>query len=360
MPPSFRFVMAGGGTGGHVFPALAVAKILRSRGHEILFIGTREGMESRLVPAAGFKIEYIRVGGLNRVGWKRQLKTAAQIPISSGVATGILGSWRPDAVFSMGGYVAGPVVLAAMIRRMPLILMEPNALPGFTNRKLAPFVYKALVGFEETAKWFPPGRTETIGLPVRSEFFGIAPKSSGKFTLLITGGSRGARTLNRASRESWPYFRDAETPIRIVHQSGANEHEALAAEFQNTGIEGEVVPFISDMPKAFASADLILARSGAGSVGEIAAAGMASVLVPLPTAADDHQRINAETLVRGGGAKMVLDADLNGQRLFQEVEKLRTNPGELSEMGERVRKFARPGAAERAASVLEDAALQKK
>jgi UDP-N-acetylglucosamine--N-acetylmuramyl-(pentapeptide) pyrophosphoryl-undecaprenol N-acetylglucosamine transferase len=355
----FRFLMAGGGTGGHVFPALAVANILRGRGHKILFVGTRHGMESRLVPEAGFPLEYIRVGGLNRVGIKRQLQTAFELPISTGIATGILGGWRPHAVFSMGGYVAGPVVIAAVLRRIPIVVMEPNAIPGFTNRKLAPFVYRALVGFEETARWFPPGRTELTGLPIREDFFHLTPKTEGRFTLLITGGSGGARTLNRASRESWPLFRHSQTPIRILHQSGTGEHHALAEEFQQSGIDGEVVPFIRDMSAAFAQSDLVLGRSGAGGVGEIAAAGMPSILVPLPFAADDHQRKNAEALLNAGAARMVLDKHLTGERLYREVEALRQNPTELAEMRAQVHRFARPGAAERATTILEEAAQRK-
>jgi UDP-N-acetylglucosamine--N-acetylmuramyl-(pentapeptide) pyrophosphoryl-undecaprenol N-acetylglucosamine transferase len=356
----YRFIMAGaGGTGGHIFPALAVAKILRERGHDVLFIGNREGMEARLIPEAGYQMEFIQVGGLNRVGWKRQLRTAMELPISAGAATGILGSWKPDAVFSIGGFVAGPVVLAAVLRRVPVVVMEPNAVPGFTNRKLAPFVRRALVGFEETARWFPAGRTELTGLPIRAEFFTLRRKTEGTFTLFITGGSLGARTLNRASRESWPLFREQRTPIRIVHQTGRSEYEAIAKEFASAGVEGEVVPFLKDMPAAFAQADLVLGRAGAGGVGEIAAAGMASILVPLPFAADDHQRKNAEALVKHGSARMVLNEELSGERLYAEVEALRRSPEMLTEMRERVRAFARPGAAERAAEVMEQTALQK-
>lgn len=354
-----RFIFTGGGTGGHIFPALAVAKVLRQRGHDILFIGTRNGMEARLVPQAGYPMEYVQIGGLNRVGMARQMKTLFELPLSAGMATGILGDWKPDAVFSTGGYVAGPVSIAAVLRRIPLVVMEPNAMPGFTNRKLAKFVDRALVNFEETSKWFPPGRTEVTGVPIRSEFFGTKSKPEGTFTLLITGGSRGARTLNRAARESWPLFREQQVPIRIVHQTGTAEHEAIASEFQKTGIDGETVSFISDMPKAFAEADLVLARSGASSVGEIAAAGMPSILVPLPFAADDHQRKNAEALVRGGAARIVLDSELTGARLFDEVEALRLNPERRAEMRQRVRTFARPGAAERAATAMEQAATKK-
>jgi UDP-N-acetylglucosamine--N-acetylmuramyl-(pentapeptide) pyrophosphoryl-undecaprenol N-acetylglucosamine transferase len=358
--PNYRFVVAGaGGTGGHVFPALAVARILRDRGHEVLFIGTRQGIESRLVPAAGFPMEHIKIGGLNRVGLKRQLQTAIELPVSAGVSTGILGSWKPDAVFSMGGFVAGPVVIAALLRRIPIVVMEPNAVPGFTNRKLAPFVFRALVNFEETAKWFPPGKTEVTGVPIREEFFKLPRKTGGVFTLLITGGSLGARALNRASRESWPLFRENKTPIRIVHQTGAAEHEALVREFATAGIDGEVVPFINGMAEAFSKADLVLGRAGAGGVGEIAAAGMASILVPLPFAADNHQRKNAEALVKEGAARMVLNDELSGDRLFREVENLRSDPETLTRMRERVRAFARPDAAERAAEVMEQAARQK-
>lgn len=352
----FSFVITGGGTGGHVFPALAVARVLRERGHTLLFIGTREGMESRLVPESGFEIEFIRIGGLNRVGIWKQLQTAGQLPMSLAMTRRLIRRFQPQAVFSMGGYVAGPVMLAALSRRIPLIVMEPNAIPGLANRKLGRRVHRALLGFESAARWFPAGKSEVTGLPVRPEFFAVEPKRSGQFTFLITGGSRGARTLNRASRESWSLFREAGVPVRIVHQTGAAEQEALAREFQGAGIDGEVVTFIRDMPRAFAEADLVIGRSGAGNVSEIAAAGMPSVLVPFPFAADDHQRRNAEILVEAGAARMVLDAEMNGERLFREVETLRHNPAELDDMRARVRQFAKPGAAERAADMLEEAA----
>jgi UDP-N-acetylglucosamine--N-acetylmuramyl-(pentapeptide) pyrophosphoryl-undecaprenol N-acetylglucosamine transferase len=193
-------------------------------------------------------------------------------------------------------------------------------------------------------------------LPVRPEFFHVEPKRNGRFTVLITGGSRGARTLNRASRESWRLFRESGSPVRIVHQSGAAEHEALAKEFAGAQVEGQVVPFLSNMAEAFAQSDLVVARAGAGAVSEIAAAGMPSVLVPFPFAADDHQRRNAEAFVEAGAARMVADGEMNGERLFREVEELRQNPDELERMRNRVRAFARPGAAERAAEVLEEAA----
>lgn len=352
---SSSIVLTGGGTGGHVFPALAVARVLRERGHRLHFIGTRDGIEARLVPQAGFQMEFIRSGGLNRVGIRKQLETASLLP------SGILAAWfslrrlRAQAVFSMGGFVAGPVMLAAAFARIPIVLMEPNAIPGLANRKMAKYIYRALLGFEATRAWFPASKCEVTGLPVRSEFFALKPKSSGVFTVLITGGSRGAHTLNRAARESWPLFQQAGSPIRIIHQTGSAEHASLSDQFAASKLDGTIVPFIQDMAGAFAQADLVISRSG-GTVYEIAAAGMPSLLVPFPFAADDHQRRNAETLVDAGAARMVLDAELTGARLFQEVEALRSDPDLLTAMRQRVRAFAKPGAAERAALILEEAA----
>lgn len=352
----YPFVLTGGGSGGHVFPAVAVARVLRERDHRLLFIGTRQGMESRLVPEAGFDLEFIRIGALNRVGRRQQLQTASQLPLSIGAAWRLLRRFQARAVFSTGGYVAGPVMLAAVLAGIPIVVMEPNATPGFANRKIARRVYRALVAFEATCSWFPAGRSEVTGLPVRREFFESQPKRGEKFTLFLTGGSQGARRLNRASRESWTLFRESNSPIRILHQTGAAEHESLAREFGNAGLEGEVVPFIRDMAATFQLADLVVSRSGAGTFSEIAASASASILVPLPFAADDHQRRNAEQLVEAGAARMVLDSEMDGERLFKEVEALRNHPDALTAMRERVRPFAKPGAAERAAAVLEEAA----
>jgi UDP-N-acetylglucosamine--N-acetylmuramyl-(pentapeptide) pyrophosphoryl-undecaprenol N-acetylglucosamine transferase len=354
MPSSI--VLTGGGTGGHVFPALAVARVLRERHHNILFLGTSDGIESRLVPEAGFQMEFIRSGRLNRVSIGSQLQTVFQLPAGVAGAWRSLRRFRAQAVFSMGGFVAGPVMLAAALARIPLVLMEPNAVPGFANRKMAKQVYRALLGFEAARAWFPAAKCEVTGLPVRREFFELQPKTAGAFTLLITGGSRGARTLNRAARESWPLFRQAGSAIRIIHQTGIAEHAALAEEFSATQLQGEVVPFIADMANAFAQADLVVSRAGAGAVNEIAAAAMPSILVPLPFAADDHQRRNAEALVQAGAARWVPDAELTGERFFQEVEALRKNAAALADMRQNVRPFAKPGAAERAAVILEEAA----
>ncbi len=350
---SARFIMAGGGTGGHVIPAIAVARVLAARGHEPVFIGTQRGLEAKLVPAAGFPIEWIEIGGLKRVGLRSAMKTVRMIPASFRRALAYLDRHRPAAVFSMGGYVAAPVMLAAIRRRIPIVVMEPNAMPGVVNRRLGRFVARALLSFHEAERYFPQGRTEITGVPVRPEFFQIPPKPRGdSLTVLITGGSQGARTLNRAVEESWPLFRESRFPVRFLHQTGAGGHEEIALRFAASGMEGEVTPFIADMPAAFAAADIVVCRSGANAVAEIAAAGKPSILVPFPFAADNHQFRNAEVLRNAGAARLVLDSELNGRRLFDEVASLASQPGALERLGATARSFAKPHAAERAADAL--------
>lgn len=351
------FLMAGGGTGGHVIPALAVARELRQRGHEVFFVGTERGLESRLVPAEGFALERIRIGGLKRVGVQQTLATLWQLPISTLHSARLIGARHVAGVFSMGGYVAGPPVVAALLKRIPVVIMEPNAIPGFTNRRIGRFVSRALVGFPETAIYFPKGVTEMTGLPVREEFFAIQPKPRDtQLTVLITGGSQGSRRLNEVTRASWPLFRQAGFPIRLIHQAGRTQSDELRAAFARTGLAGEVVPFLSDMPRAFAQADLIVCRSGAGAVAELAAAGKPSLLVPFPFASDQHQLRNAEAFARGEAAVLVLDQDLTGEKLFQTITTLAAEPGRLERMGAAAHRFARPGAARRAADILEEVA----
>jgi UDP-N-acetylglucosamine--N-acetylmuramyl-(pentapeptide) pyrophosphoryl-undecaprenol N-acetylglucosamine transferase len=336
-------------------PLLAVARQLQTDGHQSIFIGTRQGFEAKLVPPAGFPIEFIEIGGLNRVGMLRRIRSLAQLPLSVLRSKQLLEKHAPAAVFSLGGYAAGPVVLAALWKRAPLVVMEPNAMPGLTNRKIGRYVRRALLSFPDAARYFPPGKSEITGLPVRSEFFRIAPKPRDiKLTILITGGSQGSRTLNQAAGASWKYFRENQSPVRFIHQTGTAAHGALAQKFAESGMEGEVTPFIDDMPGAFARADLVICRAGAGAVAELAAAGKPSILVPLPTAADQHQLRNAEAFQKAGAAMLVLDPQMDGGRLFEEVEKLRTHPELLHRMGERARAFSHPDAARRAAAVLEE------
>lgn len=351
-----KFLMAGGGTGGHVIPALAVARELRQRGSEVFFVGTERGMESRLVPAEGFELRKIQIGGLNRVRMRQRFVTLARLPIVTAECRKYVR--EASAVFSMGGYVAGPPVMAAILSRKPVVVMEPNAVPGFTNRAIARLVARALVNFSETTRFFPPGKTEVTGMPVRDEFFWILPKPpTPVLHLLVTGGSQGSRTLNRALQGSWPVFRHLGIPVRIVHQTGTADFEQTRDGFAKSGLDGEVTPFITDMPAAFAAADLVISRAGASTVSELAAAGKPSILVPFPYAADDHQARNAEAMERAGAARMVRDAELSAETLVAVVKQLATV---LEKMGTAARRMAKPGAPRRAAEILEEVARARR
>jgi UDP-N-acetylglucosamine--N-acetylmuramyl-(pentapeptide) pyrophosphoryl-undecaprenol N-acetylglucosamine transferase len=348
------FVMAGGGTAGHVMPLLAVARHLLRRNHPVLFLGSPHGLEARLVPAAGFPIEWVSTGPLQGVSFPRKLRTAALLPASVARCFRLLHRWRAAAVFSLGGYVAAPVVAAAFLRRLPVLVLEPNAAPGLVNRLSARFASHILLGLPDALPFFPAARTEVTGVPVRDEFFALPPKPpTPELSVLITGGSRGSRTLNRAFQDSWPLFLQARSPVRFLHQSGAAAAGSLARDFATTGLAGRVEPFIDDMPAAFAQADLVVSRSGAGAVAELAAAGKPSLLVPFPFATDNHQLANAQALARAGAARMILDAELSGQRLFDEITHFLHHPHLLQSMGQAARSLAKPGAATRVVELLE-------
>ncbi|MBI4876981.1 MAG: undecaprenyldiphospho-muramoylpentapeptide beta-N-acetylglucosaminyltransferase [Acidobacteria bacterium] len=351
------FLMAGGGTGGHVIPLLAVARELRRRGHQPLFVGTRQGIEARLAPAEGFEIEWIEAGGLNRVTLGRMLRSLWQLPAGVARCWRLAGRRRVAAVFSLGGYAAGPPMVAAWLRRIPIVLMEPNAMPGLTARRMGRRVARALVSFPEAARFFPPDKTELTGLPVREEFFRVPVKPRGAaLTVLIAGGSQGSRRLNEAARAAWPRLAAAPFPVRLVHQTGRQAFEDLARDFAASGLEGRVAAFIDDMAGAFAEADLVVCRSGAGAVAELAAAGRASLLVPFPFAADDHQTANARSLEAAGAARLVADGELDGQRLAREILDLASRPGLHERRAAAARGLARPGAAVRAADLVEELA----
>lgn len=354
---AYRILITGGGTGGHVIPALAVAEELRRRGHEVLFVGVERGMESRLVPEAGFPLRHIRVQGLNRVGLVNAVRSLALVPGSVYQAAAEIRRFQPHVLFSMGGYVAGPVMAAGRLTGTPMVIMEPNAYPGLTARWTSKIVRRALVNFEETLKWFPEGRAEVTGVPVRDAFFAVPPVDPAPpFTVLITGGSQGSRPLNGAVREAWPLWKASGLPLRILHQAGRTEAEEIAAAFAESGLEGEVFAFHGDMPALFGQAHLIVGRSGASSVAELCAARRASILVPFPQAADNHQLKNAQVLAVAGAARLLEQHRLSGESLAREVENLFADPEGLRKMGEAAGKLAKPGVAAKVADVLEEEA----
>ena len=292
-----RAILAGGGTGGHVIPALAIANQLKkSYGAEVLFIGTARGIENRLVPAAGFPLQLVRVGALKNVSLMTRVKTAFDLPRAVWDAGRMLNEFAPDVVIGVGGYASGPAMLAAVVKHIPTLAFEPNVVPGFANRVVAQFVSAAAVHFEETAKYFR--HAEVTGVPVRQAFFEIAPKRGGTPTLLVFGGSQGAHAINEAMIRCLPVLQREAPGIHIIHQTGERDYNDALAAYAHLGESAEVFKFIEDMPAAFARADLVVCRSGASTVAEIAAAGKPAVFVPFPRAADDHQRVNAEALAR--------------------------------------------------------------
>jgi UDP-N-acetylglucosamine--N-acetylmuramyl-(pentapeptide) pyrophosphoryl-undecaprenol N-acetylglucosamine transferase len=350
-----RVIVAGGGTGGHVIPALAIARELRERyDAEILFIGTSRGIENRLVPAAGFPLKLIEVGALKKVGLLRRAKTLFALPWAVITASGLLREFRPDVVIGVGGYASGPAMLAAILTGVPTLAFEPNLVPGFANRVVARFVSAAAVHFEQTVSRFRRG--QVTGVPVRREFFQIAARPPrARPTLLAFGGSQGAHAINEAIVGALPRLAAALPDLHIIHQTGERDYPLAEAEYlratMGTGISAEVSPFIEDMPRAFAAADLIVARSGASTVAEIAAAGKAAIFVPFPHAADDHQRRNAEALAEAGAALVISESELTPERLVESIISLLADRARVAQMGKAAQSLSHPNAATKIAQM---------
>ena len=350
-----RVMIAGGGTGGHVIPALAIAGALKSAyAAEVCFIGTAKGMETRLVPQAGYSLELIDVGQLNRVSLATQLKTLVALPQSILHCMGLLRRWQPQVVVGVGGYASGPAMLAALVRRVPTLAFEPNAVPGLANRLIGKRIRAAAVNFAPTLSFFR--NAEITGIPVRPEFFALAPRPpEGPLRLLVMGGSQGARALNQRMPEIAKPLLEAVPGLTILHQAGARHAETTEAAYAASGADTgrwRVQAFLEDMPRQFAMSDLILARSGASTVAELAASGKPSLLVPFPQAADDHQRKNAEVLAEGRAAMMLLEQEMTADRLLGALSGLLSDRNKLQEMAACARTFAHPQAAARIAEMV--------
>ena len=341
-----RAILAGGGTGGHVIPALAIANELKKiYSAEVLFIGTARGIENRLVPAAGYPLQLVRVGALKNVSLMTRAKTGFDLPRAVWDASRMLNEFAPDVVIGVGGYASGPTMLAAVVKHIPTLAFEPNVVPGFANRVVARFVSGAAVHFEETAKYFR--RAEVTGVPVRQAFFEISPKRGGTPTVLVFGGSQGAHAINEAMFRCLPVLVRLEAPgIHIIHQTGEPDYNDALAVYGALGESVEVFKFIEDMPAAFARADLVVCRSGASTVAEIAAAGKPAVFVPFSRASDDHQRVNAEALAHEGAAVVVEEPKLEGVWLAETIAALLCDPRRLQLMSAAARSLAHPNAAQ--------------
>jgi len=348
-----RIVIAGGGTGGHVIPALAIAQQLKKQlGAEVLFIGTARGIETRLVPQAGFPLELIQVGALKNVSLMTRAKTMFDLPRAIAASSRMLSDFDPEVVIGVGGYASGPAMVAAIRRRLPMLAFEPNVVPGFANRLIARWVSAAAVHFKETCRYFPNCRV--TGVPVREAFFSIAAKTGGTPTLLVFGGSQGARAINQAMTmpESLAGLRAKIPGIHIIHQTGQRDYDQVLAAYQHSGISGEVHKFIDDMPGTFGRADLLVCRSGASTVGEITAAGKPAIFVPFPAAADDHQNVNARALERVGAAVVVEESNLGAAYLVDTIAALIGDAGRLRSMSAAAKSLAHPKAVEEIAEMV--------
>lgn len=346
-----RVLIAGGGTGGHIIPALAVARALTAtQNAEVLFVGTERGMESRLVPEAGFPLHMVTVGPLNRVSLVTRLRTLSHLAGAIGDCNRLIRSFQPGVVFGVGGYASGPAMAAALWTKTPAMVFEPNAMPGMANRLVGKRVQAAAVNFEAAAQWF--AHAEVTGIPVRPEFFSIsAPDPAAAPHLLIFGGSQGARIFNQRMPAVVARLLAAIPGLTVLHQSGARHFEATQAAYAASGADParvEVRAFIDEMPARFARANVVMARSGASTVAELAAAGKPSLLIPFAAAADGHQKRNAEAMVAAEAAVMLEESEFqNEEKIFAALTGLFGDPVRLAAMSSAARTMAHPDAAER-------------
>ncbi len=349
-----RILIAGGGTGGHVIPGLAIARELRDRhAAEVRFVGTARGLETRLVPENGFPLSLVRSGQLKNVSLATRARTLLDLPLGVLECIRLIRSFRPQVVVGVGGYASGPGMLAAILLRVPTLAYEPNAVPGMTNRWVGRFVSAAAVNFESTTRYLR--NAELTGVPVRPEIFALPePDVTAPPRLLVTAGSNGARIFNQAMPQIAAALMEEVPGLTILHQSGPHQLETTGAMYMASNADParwQVAPFLADMPAAYGASHLVLARSGS-TVAELCAAGRPSILVPFAAAADDHQRKNAEVLVQAGAARMLLERELTPQSLFEALRELLLNPQQRQQMSRNARALARPRALERIAQLV--------
>jgi UDP-N-acetylglucosamine--N-acetylmuramyl-(pentapeptide) pyrophosphoryl-undecaprenol N-acetylglucosamine transferase len=349
---SLSVLIAGGGTGGHLYPGIAVARELTARepGATVTFVGTAAGIESRVVPREGFSLELIRSAGLKGKSAQSLARGVALLPLSAADAWAVITRRRPAVVIGVGGYSSGPVVLLSALRGIPTLLMEQNAMPGLTNRMLAPVVDAAAVTYRESVRFFG-GKALVSGNPVRPEFFqeeeahGNQHSPPGAARVLVFGGSQGAHAINMAMVEAAPQLAAGAPRVAITHQTGERDLEMVRDGYRRAGLEARAEPFLFAMDREMKNADLVISRAGATTLAELTASGKPSILVPLPTATDDHQRKNALALVNEGASRLVEQRDLSGGRLAAEIQALAGDDALRRRMGDAARRMARPDAA---------------
>jgi UDP-N-acetylglucosamine--N-acetylmuramyl-(pentapeptide) pyrophosphoryl-undecaprenol N-acetylglucosamine transferase len=345
-----RLLIAGGGTGGHLYPGIAVAReLLKRMPHaEVTFVGTSQGIESRVIPREGLALDVIRSAGLKGKSLTTVARGLSLLPLSGLDAWSVISRRQPSAVIGLGGYSSAPVVMLAALRGIPTLVMEQNAIPGFANRRLASFIDAAAVTYEESVRFFGD-RAFVSGNPVRPEFFEEAHAEQqpppGAARVLVFGGSQGAHAINMALVAAAPRLAAAAGRVAITHQTGERDLEMVRDGYARAGVQARVEPFLFDMDRQMKAADLVICRAGATTLAELAAAGRASILIPLPTATDDHQRKNAQAFVRHGAAAMVEQQELSGERLVTELLALAEDAARRAQLAKAAKDLARPDAA---------------
>jgi UDP-N-acetylglucosamine--N-acetylmuramyl-(pentapeptide) pyrophosphoryl-undecaprenol N-acetylglucosamine transferase len=368
-----RLVIAGGGTGGHLFPGIAVAEEFLSRdsANEVLFVGTERGIEARVLPRLGFRLELISAAGIRGKGGLSQAKGLAMLLYGYVQSRKILKAFHPDRVLGVGGYASGPVVLAARGMQIRRYIHEQNAIPGVTNKILAHFAEEVFISLDEAEKFFPKGKTLLTGNPVRKEILAATEQNSpqppvtkgecpspnspilqgegkgevGLFRLLVFGGSAGAHSVNQAMIGSLPHLSRFREKLAITHQTGENDLDEVREAYRREGFRTDVVPFIEDMAAAYRAASLVVCRAGATTLAEVTSCGKACIFIPYPFAVDDHQRRNAEALLKKGACFMLLEQELSGESLARMIIELMEDPERITLAGVAARGLARLDAA---------------
>src|ERR1700704_5074157 len=355
---AMKLLIAGGGTGGHVFPAIAIARewLSRESEREVVLVGTQRGIEMKLVPQAGLPLETLRIAGLKGKGGMTLVKNLAMLGSGLTDALAVLRKHKPIAAFGVGGYAAGPMMLATWLRGVPNMIFEPNAEPGFTNRVLARISKRIATGYDISARTWGEKAVVT-GCPVRTEFFFIAPRTPQKpFRLLITGGSQGALAINRTVVDAMDRLATRKSELAIVHQTGERDYNAVRTAYARREYPAEVVPFLTNMAERFAWADVIVCRAGAITAAEIAAAGRAAIFIPFGAATDSHQLRNAQEMSRAGAGRLISEVELTAERLTGEIFSLLDQPQEIEKLSTAARGLARPYAARDIVNLIEEAA----
>lgn len=353
-----KLLIAGGGTGGHVFPALAIARewLARGKEREVVLVGTERGIEMKLVPQAGLPLETLRVAGLKGKGGATLFRNLAMLVPAMLDARRVLRKHRPVAAFGVGGYAAGPMLLATWLGGVPNIIFEPNAEPGLTNKLLARLSKRIATGYEISARAWGK-KAAVTGCPVRAEFFSIAPRKPGNpLRLLVTGGSQGALPINRAFVDAMDRLAARKNQLSIVHQTGERDYDAVRTAYARREILAEVVPFMTNMPERFGWADIIVCRAGAITAAEVAAAGRAGIFIPFGRATDSHQLRNAEEMARAGAGRLITEPELTAEKLTAEIFSLLEQPREIEKLSANARRLARPQATEEIVNLIEEVA----